>query len=371
MKILCDISVFLKNETGIGVYFKNLLFSLAKIDKENEYFLFSSSFKDRFKKENIPPFKNLNFLDLRIPVKFIDYFLYRKKLLSPVLFFQKKFDITHSPIPSVLKGGRIKIITVHDLSFIDIPEESTKEALKRFKKRFKREIDSAEHIISVSNFTKERILELFGEKYSKKITVIYHGSDILEIDEEKLEFKLPEKYFIFIGTVEKRKNLVRLIKGIGDLLKKHNLKLILVGSDSEGSKEVYEEIEKGDLKNFIIRFPYVKREELKFLLKNSLALLYPSIYEGFGLPPLEAVYLEKPVIASRIPPIEEIYGDYPYYFDPFEPESIKEAVEEFLKNSYDKKRIALAKEIKEKLTWETSAKKTLRLYKELSGEDHS
>ena len=119
MRIGFDVRPFLKEETGIGIYFKNLLFSLSQIDQDNEYYLFSSSFKDRFLTHKIPPFSRMRFRDFPIPVKAVSFFW--NKLGWPPLdyFFKTGLDLTHSPSPLILPTKGKKVITVYDLFFMD------------------------------------------------------------------------------------------------------------------------------------------------------------------------------------------------------------------------------------------------------------
>ena len=113
MRIGFDVRCFLKEETGVGIYFKNLLFHLAQIDQSNEYFIFSSSLKDRFPLHKVPPFSKKKFLDLRLPVKAVNFFWY--KLCWPPLdfFFKTDMDLTHSPVPLILPTKGKKIVTIH------------------------------------------------------------------------------------------------------------------------------------------------------------------------------------------------------------------------------------------------------------------
>lgn len=367
MKIGLDIRSFLTRETGVGVYFKNLLYNIAKVDRDNEYFLFSSSLRERFEKEKIPPFQNYKFKDLKLPVSLLNFLWFRFKFPPLGLFFGTRLDLVHSPNPIILPGGRKKIITIHDLSFRDIPGLVMPEAVKYFSGTLKRSLEKADRIITVSEYSKERILEHFGTAFEDKITVIYHGCDLAQITEKPVEFKLPEEFLLFTGTLEPRKNLITLIKACSLARKKRSgLKLILAGEKGWMFEEISRLISVLKLENDILISEYLSREELKFLYKKAKILVFPSHYEGFGLPILEAANSELPVIASDLKVFREIFREFPVYFEKNDPEDLAEKISMLLedKTMYDRKKVE-AISISKKFSWEKAAKETLKIYNEL------
>ncbi len=367
MKIGLDIRSFLNKETGVGVYFKNLLYNIAKIDRDNEYFLFSSSFRDRFEKEKIPAFQNYKFRDLKLPVSLLNFLWFRIKFPPLGLFFGTSLDLIHSPNPIPIPGGRKKIITVHDLSFIDTPGFLMPEAKKYFSGTLKRSLEKADRIITVSEYSKERILEHFGTRFEDKITVIYHGCDLAEITEKPVKFKLPEEFLLFTGTLEPRKNLTTLIKAYSLAGKKRSgLKLILAGKKGWMFEEINRLISVLKLENDIIISEYLEREELKFLYKKAKILVFPSHYEGFGLPILEAADSELPVIASGLKVFKEIFREFPVYFEENDPEDLEGKISLLLedKTMYERKKNE-ARSVSKRFSWEKSAKETLKIYNEL------
>ncbi len=365
MKLGFDIRPFLKEESGVGVYLRNLLFSLSKIDKKNTYFLFSSSFKDRINKKALPEFNNMKVRDMKIPVSILNFLWYKIGFPPLGIFFFTSIDIFHSPVPKTLPGGKRKIITVHDLCFIEKPLLVMEEAVDYFKESFLKEIEKADGIIAVSEFTKSKILQLAGNKHESKIRVIYEGSDIKEVKPEKPDFEVPKEYFLFVGTIEPRKNLSRLFKAISIVKKSFSdIKLLVVGKKGWAYREILSLIPKLDIEENIILTNYVSRNQLRFLYDNSLALIFPSLYEGFGLPLLEAVYLKKSVLASNIEVFKEIYKDYPIYFDPLSSDEIAEKILNFLEKPKEPDTF-LSEELSKNLTWENTARKTLDFYEQV------
>jgi len=364
MKIGFDIRPFLSGETGVGVYFKNLLNAMSKLERDDVFYLLSSSFKERFPSELIPDFKNRKFKDLRIPVSVLNLLWFRFSFPPLGIFFGEKLDLIHSPNPLIIPGIGKKIITIHDISFIDTPELASLEATKYFSNKIEKSIKKADGVIAVSHFTRSRIGNIFGGKAADKVTVIYHGSEIDEIIEEKPLFTIPKNYFLFVGTVEPRKNLSTLIKGFS-LIKEKNvgMKLILAGREGTRSSEILRLISDLKLEKDIITTGYIKREELKFLFKNAIALVFPSHYEGFGLPVLEAASLGIPSLVSDIEVFREIFKDYPLYFEKDNPKSLCNTMNLIISNKKlrNKKKVE-AIETGKKFSWEKSAKETLSLY---------
>ena len=368
MKIGYDIRSFLKEESGIGIYLKNLLKYILKKDRDNKYYLLSSSLKDRFDKTMLPSFENMKIKDFRVPVRTLNYLWYKLKFPPLGFFFLKKLDIVHSPVPSIIPGGRKKIITIHDTCFIDKPLLVMQESIDYFKKDFIKSVKKADGIITISEWTKSRILDIAGKEYEDKIEVIYHGSDFDNLTSKKPKFPLPERYLLFVGTIEPRKNILRMIKAMRIIIKEDkNLKLLIVGKKGWAYKEILQYIAKSGIDENIIITEYISREELKYIYEKSLFLIFPSLYEGFGLPILESAYVEKPVIASDIQVFREIFSDFPVYFNPLSPEDMATAIKILLSNNEiykSKKRFAL--QLKKRLKLEYMAENTLNFYKRIA-----
>ncbi len=364
MKIGYDIRPFLSGETGVGVYFKNLLHAMSKINRDDIFYLFSSSFKERFPEELLPDFKNRKFKNFRIPVSLLNFLWFRLSLPPMGIFFGDRLDMTHSPNPLYIPGGKKKIITVHDLSFMDSPDLAMPDATRYFSKRIGRSIKKADAIIAVSEFTRSRIKEIFGKNAYEKTSVIYHGSDINEVTEKKPSFEVPKKYFLFTGTIEPRKNLAVLIRGFALVLKElKGIKLILAGKEGSQASEIRRLISVLKLEENITITGYIPREELKYLYVHADSLVFPSHYEGFGLPVLEAAFSGIPSIVSDIEVLREIFKEYPVYFDKDDPESLTKAL--ILISSDNKLRDKKKREGIEtgkKFSWEKAAKQTLELY---------
>jgi len=375
MKIGIDCRTILNTQfgelAGVGHYTYYLIKYLLEIDKENEYVLF---FYDRrikvpeFEQSNVkivyfPGLENLG----KIP------FFYRHWFIPQVLRAYK-LDIYHNPANVIpIFYFKKSIITVHDLAVYRQPEWFPDKQFFNLKILMPWSFAKAKKIIAVSQNTKDDLIKLFSIN-KDKIQVIHEGVEDyskLTIEEGKLDekVKIKEPYFLFIGTIEPRKNLVFLIEAFAEFLKNNSdqdYKLILAGKKGWKYEPVFEAIKKLGLQDKVIYLGYISLEEKIYLLKNSVALTYPSLYEGFGLPLLEAMNLGVPIITSNIASIPELVIDNALLIDPNDINSLKDALlkiacEPELRANLAKK----GKGIAQNFTWADCAQKTLTLYQSL------
>ena len=374
MRIGFDIRPFLRDETGVGVYFKNLLFSLARIDKENEYFLFSSSMKDRLPQSKIPQFEKMRLKDFRYPVRVVNFFLYRFGWPRLDDFFRTELDLTHSPHPLLLSTRGRKIVTVHDLFFLDFPERVDKDARKVFRKRIEHSLHNADGVLSVSRFTAGQVIQRFSVD-QRKVKVVYHGinrrlwRDVSdeEIAKTKKKWGLPSSYLLFVGALEPRKNIGNLLRAFKLILEKRpQVFLVLLGPEGLDSEAVRKEIKELDLRFRVKRIGYVAENELRCIYRSATVFVFPSLWEGFGLPLLEAMASGLPIAASEKTAIPEVAADAALYFNPEETEDIADKVIRILENE-DLRRtlVSLGNKRIENFDWERTAGETLDFYREV------
>jgi len=252
MRIGVDVRPFLSRETGVGTYLKNLLFQLARIDGANEYCLFSSSWKERFPSEKVPPFAKSRFRDLRIPVRAVNFLWYRLGRPSFDSFFGTKLDLTHSPTPLALPTGGKKIVTVFDLFFLDHPRKADKQARDVFYKKAGESLENADGILTISEFTRRSVLERFSLDEAKiKATPLGLNplffedvpAEVLETTRRK--HALPERFLLFVGAIEFRKNLVSLVEALARMHHAgEKIALVVVGRKGEDSANLEEAVKK-------------------------------------------------------------------------------------------------------------------------------
>lgn len=374
MRIGFDVRPFLKEETGVGIYFKNLLFSLSRIDHSNEYYLFSSSLKDRFSSEKIPLFAKKRFRDFPFPVKVMNFFWY--KLSWPPLdyFFRTELDLTHSPIPLILPTKGKKIVTVHDLFFMDFPRMIDREVRKNFVSKIKNSLLEADGIVAVSQFTRNQLLERFAIE-EKKVKVIYHGLDPKfktdispdEIEKIKKVYSLSPSFILFVGAIEPRKNLLNLIEALKIIHKKYKkIPLVIVGRISQDYKNLEKKIKQNKLESWIKMMGYLPDNEVRVFYRLASLLAFPSFCEGFGLPLIEAMASSLPVATSQASAMPEIAQDAALFFHPEDPEDIADKIIIALKNE-DLRETLKARGRKRVLDfdWGTTAAETLSFYRDI------
>ncbi len=376
MRIGYDVRPFLKEETGVGVYFKNMIQLLPRIDRVNQYYLFSSSWKDRISCQKIPSFEVVHFRDFRIPVKAINFLW--SKLNWPLLdtFFRTELDLTHSPTPLIVPTKGRTIVTVYDLFFMDFPELADNQARRDFFRKAETSFRKADGIITISKFTKNELLEKFTVEESK-VRVVYLGIDhgawddisASGVEEIRAKYGLPSTFLLFVGAIEPRKNLLRLIKALTMIHKEYeSISLVMVGRRGQELKKLTDEIERQSLQSWVKMLGYVPESDLKYLYRLASLLVFPSLCEGFGLPVLEAMTSGLPVVTSRSSALPEIAEHAALYFDPENP---AEMAEKILQALQDKK---LYENLRDKglkranaFQWEKTAAETLNFYEEVAG----
>lgn len=271
------------------------------------------------------------------------------------------------------------VLTIHDLA---IKKLKTVGSLKNtiIQKLFlKKSLINADKIIAISKATKNDIIEIFKIK-EDKVDVIYNGTNFSSIEplskkqEEEIQEKLKIKdtpFLFFLSTIEPRKNLPTLIKAFNYIKEKENiaLKLVLAGGLGWKYEEVIKLFEESKFKEDIIMPGYISKEEKKYLYENSECFVYPSLYEGFGLPILEAMSNKCLVLTANNSSLPEVGGDIAYYYNNvLDYEELGNKIIEVinLKQEEKTKKIEQGLEQVKKFTWEKCAKETIKRYKKLT-----
>lgn len=312
MKIGIDLSRANRpQKTGVEWYAYHLIRELYKFDYENQYFLYS----DKELINVLKPFVN-NFQEKLLKWPFPRFWTLGRMSLEMIFYKPDVLFIPSHTFPLVM--GSKNVITWHDVGYEKYPETYTAWELSSLKQGAKRAAKMADKIIAISNFTKEEMVECYNVN-PDKIKVIYLGCNHDRWHHES-EFAVKQflqknniglPYFIYIGRLALRKNIVGLIRIYNRFREKikqpHNL--ILVGSKAPWQNEIDEEIEASPYKNEIKKMGWLPSEQLPILLSGAQGLVFPSIYEGFGLPTIEAMSCGCPVIASIAGALPEIVGN--------------------------------------------------------------
>lgn len=363
-------------KTGVEEYTLNLLENIFKLDKENEYVLFLNSFKgSKINTDWLKKYSNVKIKGFKYPNKFLN-------LLSWYLNWPKidnllgKLDVFFMPninFGSVSRETKL-MLTVHDLSFELFPETfSLKRRLWHFFVNPKKICKKAEKIIAVSESTKNDISN-FYDIPKEKIKVIHSAvsNDFQVISrndqkmlETKKKYNLPYNFILYLGAMEPRKNIIGIILAYNQLRRIKNqeldkYKLVIAGAKGWKEKEILEEIKKSPFRKDILNIGFVNSEDKPYLYNLASLFIYPSLFEGFGFPPLEAMRCGVPVITSNNSSLPEIVGNAGIMIDPERPDEIYKAMKEILlnkdlRNKLQKRGLEKAQDF----DWKLSAEKFL------------
>ena len=362
MRIGIDATPIFLRKGGIGYYTHNLLEHLTRADTKNEYILFKTT-------QNQP----------ESPISFIDRsnvrIIYTPKELQKWRARKERIDLYHGTNFRLRgRGLQGNILTIHDLAFKHYPH-FLKKKMGQFISfwKTKRDVHLADRVIAVSQHTARDAVEFF-QIDKNKVRVVYHGVDpnfrpdvpeesVLAV-KEKYQILKP-KYILWVGTLEPRKNLLTLIQMYEQLKDIHSeYNLVLGGGLGWQNEDILKLAQ--SLENKVQITGYLPREDLFPLYAGATLFVYPSLYEGFGMPLLEAMASGVPVVAANTSSIPEVIGDAGILVDPLNISEMAEAVIRLLADR------SLSTSLKEKgiqrarlFTWERAAQETLKIYQEV------
>ncbi len=367
MKIVLDFRMF-GPAFGLGRYNQKLLEHLFLIDKENQYIVLMR----QLPKDIVWP------TNFQVKIVNVAWYGLAEQLVLPIVLYRLKPDLVHFPHFNVPILYRAKfIVTIHDLIMTKFPSRKT-STLNYFTFSFKRlayqiiiksAVKRAKNIIAVSNFTAQDIVNYFhlNKAQSQKIKVIYEGLSLINEKQDIKLLDLPEKYFLYVGNAYPHKNLEFLIKTFKDFLLTHpDFYLILVGNKNYFYKqlETWAKAYLASVSKRVIFAGFIDDNDLISYYRQAKAYIFPSLYEGFGLPALEAFQQQLPVLSSNSSCLPEVLGEAALYFDPNRAEELLEKMETIIKNQDLKNKLILAgQEQLKKYSWQQAAIDTLALYK--------
>lgn len=363
MRIGIDISQTAFPGTGVAVYTENLVRSLLAIDKVNEYWFFFSSLRNK------NPNLLLNTKNFIFPPIFLEC-LWNRLHIFPVDRLIGTTDIFHSSDWLEPPARCLKVTTIHDLAVYKYPETFAVRGGHDIVGNQKRKLEwvkkESKLIIAVSENTKKDIVDLLGIP-ENRIRVVYEAADPIygcqcsadNVQQVRKKYGIEGKFVLAVGTREPRKNIGRIIKAFSNL--QSDLTLVIAGKYGWG--EDAGKIENHSPQAKIKILGYVAKEDLACLYTEAECFVYPSLYEGFGLPVLEAMTCGCPVVTSDVSSLPEVSGNAAILVDPLDVNNIAEGIEKAIKNRRElvKKSRNRAKEF----SWEKTARETLEVYQEV------
>jgi len=379
MIVAMDVNFCRAQRAGIGSYAINLLRSLEKADANNRYLLYTFFSKKRgfeIDKSGLPVQANFHLKTVPLPFRLARFLL--RTWSVPIECMIGSCDVLHGLAFSAPKTKRAKlVITVHDLAFLLFSEQgfSNPQFMKYEAPYFADCARRADRIIAVSENTKKDIVRLLSIR-EDKVTVVYEAADPIfkPIDNREIlehvqfKYKLPLNFILHVGTIEPRKNIVSLLNAykLFKTQKKGDHKLVLVGKDGWSYETVYSTITGLHLEDDVMSLGYLPEDDLPALYNLADVLVYPSKYEGFGLPALEALACGTPVIASNKSCFPEILGDAAVLVDSDDCNDLAECMHSVISGASS--RVVMRQRGFERaklFSWERAAKETLEIYEGL------
>lgn len=369
MRIAIDARDILRKQTGVGTYAINLINGLARIDKENQYLLYLDQYFDAdVGLSNLPEQSNFQSKRLRT------YGVFWKQALLPASLLVNRAHLFHSPTSTLqaLRPCRT-IVTFHDLFNEVNPEWTPGKIRARLHRLYSFSARVADKIIAVSENTKKDLTKFYGIPEGK-IVVVHNGRDEFyqpvqgaeEINRIRQKYQTGERFILHVGGLALWRNIPRLLEAFL-LLKKKGLphKLVLVGRHFWGF-DLAREVARLKLDD-VINVDYVSKEDLRLLYNAAEVLAFPSLYEGFGFPALEAMACGTPVVVSEAAALPEVVGEAAFLVDPYDVSSIASGIERVIED--EKLRLDLGKKGFDRInlfSWEKAAQETLKVYRSVS-----
>lgn len=363
-KIIIDTLSLLGNLSGIGRFTYEIARILSQNSQYRWNFFYGYSSRRLISPSNASSAKTLRRAVIKNP-----FFkaLVRKTMFCIAGLFSSRYDLYWQPNFVLIKNIKARkiIATVHDFSWELYPEFQPQERVKYFKDNFYIQILRCDHIIAGSYFTKKEIVERTSFK-PENITVIYHGINHTLFKPLLNNKPIKQKYILAVGSIEPRKNLKNLLLAYlqCDKAFKDEYHLYLVGDSGWKNDEIMQLVD--SMNQWVHPTGYISDEKLADMYRNASVFVYPSFYEGFGIPPLEAMACGTAVIASNASTLPEVCGDAAYYVDPLDIRAIMDSMKKVLCDEVLRHDL-ISKGLKhaQKFSWEKSAKEHMSVFEKV------
>ncbi len=371
-RIGIDYTAAAQQSAGIGRYVRELVRALLELDRENEYRLFAACPR----RVVAPAGRSARFVRLPFDDRWLVRTWHRARLPLPVELFTGRIDLFHSPdftLPPTLPGTRT-VLTVHDLSFVRDPDSAHEQLRAYLNTVVPLSVKRAGHIVADSEATR-RDLEDLWQTPPEKVTVVYCGvdarfqpvADSAALAAVRAQYHLGEgRYLLAVGTLHPRKNYDSLIRAFAPLASRHaDLTLVIAGGHGWRHEETLA-LPAGLGMADRVRFPgFVRDQDLPALYSGASLLAFPSLYEGFGLPILEAMACGTPVVASDRSSMPEVTGDAGLQVDATDTEAWTAAMDRLLVDSPLAQKLASRGQARAaRFTWQAAATLLLGVYRQ-------
>lgn len=293
----------------------------------------------------------------------------------PLYLGRERFDLFHGTNFDVpLWKKRRSVVTIHDLSALLHPEKHRSRLVRRARLRLPLVVRTADMIITPTESVKREVCQHFNLKADKVTAIhlaarrIFRPLPFVQTDEVRNRLGVEDDFLLFVGTLEPRKNLLTLLKAFEQVLAHSCFRpqLVIAGGEGWLMDALSDFIRKPSISERLRITGYLSDDELRALYSSCRCFIYPSVYEGFGLPPLEAMACGAPVIAGRIPSLQETLGDAARLLEPLDADALAKSIIELLEDKNQREVLmAAGREQAAKYSWEQTARLTLGVYKSL------
>jgi glycosyltransferase involved in cell wall biosynthesis len=374
MRVFLDCTGIARRKAGVGVYAKNLIDELTRSQNGAEYFVLvqdDDSDLDFNGRPNVTMLKVPAKIFRRLPLRFL-----LEQTVLPWLLWRHGIDVLHSLHYSfpLIRFGTKQVVTLHDMTFFNMPQAHEWIKVRYFRFFIRADVRCADKVIFVSRSAMNDCAARLGPSRGAS-AVIYHGKseaygpgmDAAEIRRVREKYGLASDFVLFVGTIEPRKNLSRLVSAFSSICGRHpGLLLAIAGMKGWMYDDLMETVRALDLQSRVIFTGFVDEEEKPFLIAAAKVFAYPSLYEGFGIPLLEALACGIPTVTSNVSSLPEVAGDAALTVDPSNVAELSSALERLVSDETLRERLT-RESIRQaaKFTWAKTAEMTLQAYRDV------
>ena len=338
MRVLIDCTSITRNKAGVGVYAKNLVEELTRLAHGPQYFVLVQDDDPELDFSGRPDVTMIRVragIFRKLPLRFL-----LEQLLLPFLLVIHRIDVLHSLHYSfpLIRFGTRQVVTLHDMTFFNMPQAHERVKIIYFRFFIRADVRFADKVIFASHSTLTDCTTRLGPLRGTS-AVIYHGkseafrSDLAasEIQRVRGKYGLNSEFVLFVGTIEPRKNLSRLVSAFASVCGRHSgLLLVIAGMKGWMYDGLMAMVENLNLQSRVIFTGFVPEEEKPFLIAAAKVFAYPSLYEGFGIPVLEALACGIPTVTSNVSSLPEVAGDAALTIDPYSVSELSSALEKLI-----------------------------------------
>ncbi len=335
------------NQTGLGHYSRTLIHSLATNFQQHQYFLFNPKPSNLFHLNNLQNVKEIlpqSFLSKKFSSVWRSNWI-KQDLKN--LHIDLYHGLSHEIPLNIHRTGIKSVVTIHDLIHERFPDQYKLIDRKIYTKKFRYACEHADKVIAISQQTKQDIIE-FYQTPADKIEVCYQSCNpafTVEVsaDEKKRikqQYQLPDQYFLYVGSIIERKNLLSICKAMYLICKEVDIPLVVIGNGGEYKQKVKDYISEHGIEKRVLflsdtsaakaSVSFQSAVDFPAIYQQAIAMIYPSVYEGFGIPVLEALWSRIPVITSNVSCLPEAGGEGAFYVDPTNPMEIAQQMKRIL-----------------------------------------